>query len=89
MTIVEQARAFTGIWEKEYPFESNWLDLGEARLHYVDERSAGSLEAIVAKQQPAPAGDVSSAAVVGETPTTGAGETPALRVAAKPAQEFL
>lgn len=37
MTTTEQARAFTGIWEREYPFASNWLDLGEARLHYIDE----------------------------------------------------
>lgn len=37
MTTLEQTRAFSGIWEKEYPFQSNWLDLGEARLHYVDE----------------------------------------------------
>ncbi len=37
MTTAEQARPFTGIWEREYPFASNWLDLGETRLHYVDE----------------------------------------------------
>lgn len=24
-------------WKDEYPFESNWLDLGDYRLHYVDQ----------------------------------------------------
>ena len=37
MTTAEQERTIHGIWEKEYPFQSNWLDLGEARMHFVDE----------------------------------------------------
>jgi cis-3-alkyl-4-acyloxetan-2-one decarboxylase len=37
VTTTEQTRPFTGIWEKEYPFADHWLDLGEERLHYVDE----------------------------------------------------
>lgn len=37
MVTLEQARPFTGIWEREYPFADHWLDLGEVRMHYVDE----------------------------------------------------
>lgn len=70
MSTTQQDRAIHGIWEKEYPFESNWLDLGEARLHYVDEGDAGSLEAIVAKQQPAcDVGTLPALRFAGEAPT--------------------
>ena len=33
----------TEIWRQEYPFESNWLDLGAYRLHYIDEGGGSPL----------------------------------------------
>jgi haloalkane dehalogenase len=34
-----ESRPFVGEWEREYPFEDRWLDLGEVRMHYIDESS--------------------------------------------------
>ncbi len=47
------ARPFTGIWEREYPFADHYLDLGEARLHYVDE-GGETAAAAAAGGSPAP-----------------------------------
>jgi haloalkane dehalogenase len=65
------ARPITGIWEQEYPFADHWLDVGGARMHYVDERRSAGF-------QPAQNADVSSASAVGGTPTAGAAGTSTL-----------
>jgi cis-3-alkyl-4-acyloxetan-2-one decarboxylase len=31
------ARPYSGPWEREYPFASRWFEVGEVRIHYVDE----------------------------------------------------
>ncbi len=47
-----QSRLVAGVWQREYSFEDHWLQVGDVRMHYVDERSA----------------DVPSAAAAGGTP---------------------
>lgn len=70
MTTTEQARAFTGIWEREYPFASNWLDLGETRLHYIDEGDAGAPPARGVGSLPAHTAESAAAQPAGEAPAT-------------------
>jgi haloalkane dehalogenase len=70
VTITEQTRAFTGIWEREYPFASNWLDLGETRLHYIDEGDAGASPARGVGTLPARSADSVGAPAAGEAPAT-------------------
>ncbi|MCC7508761.1 MAG: alpha/beta fold hydrolase [Planctomycetes bacterium] len=70
MVTAQTAQPITGIWQREYPFESHWLDVGEVRMHYVDEGSAGL--------RPAPAVDILSTAVADRGSAPEAGSAPTL-----------
>jgi len=37
MTSLAPPVPYTGIWQSEYPFAPHWIDLGEVRMHYLDE----------------------------------------------------